>query len=78
MEIYSCATAHDLHVIPSWPPHFRAGPAMAKYYKELILFGIVLTAPYQFILQKYQFFFKKNLVVSKSVVPLQCINQLIH
>jgi hypothetical protein len=21
---YSCATAHDFHVIPSWRPHYRA------------------------------------------------------
>ena len=25
-RVYSCATAHDLHVIPSWQSHYRTDP----------------------------------------------------
>ena len=34
--IYSCATAHVLHVIPSWPPFLRGRTLMFVLFKVLL------------------------------------------
>ena len=34
--IYSCATAHDLHVIPSWPPVFAWVEPNCRLYQSAV------------------------------------------